>query len=85
MADDTTDKVDVTIRIETAQAGRTRRIVRALIASGLDRVESHARFMIAMAVVSPRSTATQGRGVASVRKTRPIERRPLNSLRFGCR
>jgi hypothetical protein len=70
MPDDTSDKVDVTIRIETAQAGRLDEIVRALIESGLDRVESHARFMIVNGCVSARSldALRKVKGVASVRK-----------------
>jgi hypothetical protein len=70
MADDTSDKVDVTIRIETAQAGRLDEIVRALVASGLDRVESHARFMIVNGCVSADAfdALRKVEGVASVRK-----------------
>jgi hypothetical protein len=70
MPDDTSDKVDVTIRIETAQVGRLDEIVRALIASGLDRVESHARFMIVNGCVSAGSldALRKVKGVASVRK-----------------
>jgi len=69
MADDTSDKVDVTIRIDTAQAGRLDEIVRALVASGLDRVESHARFMIVNGCVSAGSldALRKVEGVASVR------------------
>jgi len=70
MADDSSDKVDVTIRIETAQAGRLDEIVRALVASGLDRVESHARFMIVNGCVSADAfdELRKVEGVASVRK-----------------
>ena len=70
MPDDTSDKVDVTIRIETAQAGRLDEIVRALMASGLDRVKSHARFMIVNGCVSAGSldALRKVKGVASVRK-----------------
>jgi hypothetical protein len=70
MADDTSNKVDVTIRIETAQAGRLDEIVRALVASGLDRVESHARFMIVNGCVSADAfdALRKVEGVASVRK-----------------
>jgi hypothetical protein len=70
MADDTSDKVEVTIRIDTAQAGRLEEIVRALIASGLDRVESHARFMIVNGCVSADALDELRKvdGVASVRK-----------------
>jgi hypothetical protein len=77
MADDTSDKVDVTIRIETAQAGRLDEIVRALVASGLDRVESHARFMIINGCVSAGSldALRQVDGVASVRKDETYQTR----------
>jgi hypothetical protein len=70
MADDTSDKVDVTIRIDTAQAARLDEIVRALVASGLDRVESHARFMIVNGCVNAGSldALRKVEGVASVRK-----------------
>ena len=70
MAKDTSDIVEVTIRIETAQAGRLDEIVQALIASGLDRVESHARFMIVNGCVSAGSldALRKVEGVASVRK-----------------
>jgi len=70
MAGDKSEMVDVTIRIETAQAGRLEEIVRALIASGLDRVESHARFMIVNGCASAGSLDALRKieGVASVRK-----------------
>jgi hypothetical protein len=70
MAKDTSDIVEVTIRIDTAQAGRLDEIVQALIASGLDRVESHARFMIVNGCVSVGSldALRKVEGVASVRK-----------------
>jgi hypothetical protein len=70
MAKDTSDIVEVTIRIDTAQAGRLDEIVQALIASGLDRVESHARFMIVNGCVSAGSldALRKVKGVASVRK-----------------
>jgi hypothetical protein len=70
MADDKSDMIDVTIRIDTAQAGRLDEIVRALIACGLDRVESHARFMIVNGCVSAGSldALRKVEGVASVRK-----------------
>jgi hypothetical protein len=70
MAGDKSDMIDVTIRIETAQAGRLDEIVRALIASGLDRVECHARFMIVNGSVSAGALDALRKvdGVASVRK-----------------
>jgi hypothetical protein len=70
MADDKSDMIDVTIRIDTAQAGRLDEIVQALIARGLDRVESHARFMIVNGCVSAGSldALRKVEGVASVRK-----------------
>jgi hypothetical protein len=70
MADDKSDVIEVTIRIETAQAARLDEIVRALVASGLDRVESHARFMIVNGCVSAGSldALRKVEGVASVRK-----------------
>jgi len=87
MADDTSDMVDVTIRIETAQAGRLDEIVRALVASGLDRVESHARFMIVNGCVSAGALrcAAQGRGRRHrCGRTRPTgRRRPERPRAFG--
>jgi hypothetical protein len=70
MADDTSDMIDVTIRIEKAQAGRMEEIVRALVARGLGRVESHARFMIVNGCVSADAldALRQVEGVASVRQ-----------------
>ncbi len=70
MADKTSDMTDVTIRIDKAQAGRMDEIVRALIACGLDRVESHARFMIVNGCISADAldALRQVEGVASVRK-----------------
>jgi hypothetical protein len=70
MADDKSDMIDVTIRIEQAQAGRLDEIVRALVASGLDRVESHARFMIVNGCVSADAldALRKVEGLASVRK-----------------
>jgi hypothetical protein len=70
MADDKSDRIDVTIRIETTQAGRMDEIVQALIAHGLDRVESHARFMIVNGCISADAldALRKVKGVASVRK-----------------
>jgi len=70
MADKSSDVVDVTIRIDQDQAGRLDEIVRALKACGLDRVESHARFMIVNGCVSADALEELRKveGVASVRK-----------------
>ena len=70
MADKSSDVVDVTIRIDQDQAGRLDEIVRALKACGLDRVESHARFMIVNGCVSADALdeLRKVEGVASVRK-----------------
>ena len=70
MADKPSDIVDVTIRIDQAHAGRLDEIVRALKACGLDRVESHARFMIVNGCVSADALddLRKVEGVASVRK-----------------
>jgi hypothetical protein len=70
MADSTSDMIDVTIRIEKAQVSRLEEIVRALVACGLDRVESHARFMIVNGCISADAVDSlrQVEGVASVRK-----------------
>ena len=64
------DKIDVTIRIDKAEAGRMDEIVRALQAQGLDRVESHERFMIVNGSVSPDAldALRKVKGVASVRQ-----------------
>lgn len=62
--------IDVTIRIDKAQAGRMDEIVRALTACGLDRVERHARFMIVNGCISADAldALRKVEGVASVRK-----------------
>jgi hypothetical protein len=64
------DKVDVTIRIDKAAAGRMDEIIGALKARGLDRVESHARFMIVNGSVQADAldALRDVKGVASVRK-----------------
>jgi hypothetical protein len=64
------DKVDVTIRIEKADAARMDDIIRALKARGLDRVESHARFMIVNGSVRADAldALREVKGVASVRQ-----------------
>jgi hypothetical protein len=65
-----TDEIDVTIRIDKSDAGRMDEIVHALKAHGLDRVESHVKFMIVNGSV--RADALDAlrkvRGVASVRQ-----------------
>lgn len=65
----TADMIDVTIRIEKADAGRMDEIVRALKARGLERVESHARFMIVNGSASTDAldALRDVKGVASVR------------------
>ena len=64
------DKVDVTIRIDKGAAGRLDEIVRALKQRGLDRVESHARFLVVNGSASADAldTLRAVEGVASVRK-----------------
>ena len=63
------EKVDVTIRIDKAEAHRMNEIVRALKAKGLGQVESHVRFMIVNGSVQPDAidNLKQVKGVASVR------------------
>jgi hypothetical protein len=70
MADKPSDMIDVTIRIDKDQAGRLEEIVRALKACGLDRVESHARFMIVngCATADTLDALRKVDGVESVRK-----------------
>jgi hypothetical protein len=64
------EKVDVTIRIEKSDQDRMDEIVEALKGSGLDRVESHKRFMIVNGSVNADALDALRRvkGVASVRK-----------------
>ena len=66
------DKVDVTIRIDPAAAGRMDEIVEALKACGLDRVEGHARLMIVNGCIDSDAVGalTEVSGVASVRPDR---------------
>jgi methylmalonyl-CoA mutase cobalamin-binding subunit len=73
------DKVDVTIRIDKAEAGRMDEIVQALKARGLDRVESHARFMIVNGSIAPDAfDALRGvKGVVSVRQDRSYKTQDL--------
>jgi hypothetical protein len=70
MADKPSDMIDVTIRIDKDQAGRLDEIVHALKACGLDRVESHARFMVVNGCVSSDALdeLRKVEGVESVRK-----------------
>jgi len=75
---DKADMIDVTIRIDKAQAGRIDEIVRALVACGLNRVESHARFMIVNGCVSADAldALRKVEGVASVRKDQTYRTQP---------
>ena len=70
MADKPSDIVDVTVRIDKDKADRLDEIVRKLKACGLDRVESHARFMIVNGCVSADALdeLRKVEGVESVRK-----------------
>ena len=70
MADKPSDVVDVTVRIEKDKADQMDEIVRKLKACGLDRVESHERFMIVNGCVSSDALddLREVEGVASVRK-----------------
>jgi hypothetical protein len=70
MADKPSDMIDVTVRINKDKADRLEEIVRALKACGLNRVESHARFMIVNGCVSADAIdeLRKVEGVASVRK-----------------
>jgi len=78
MVDRTPDRIDVTIRIDQAQAGRIDEIVSALKACGLDRVESHARFMIVNGCVNADALDALRKvdGVASVRKDETYRAQP---------
>jgi hypothetical protein len=66
------DKIDVTIRIDKAKAGRMDEIVDALKRRGLERVESHARFMIVNGSVNADALdkLRDVEGVVSVRQDR---------------
>ena len=70
MADKPSDLVEVTVRIEKDKADQMDEIVRELKACGLDRVESHERFMIVNGCVSSDALddLRKVEGVASVRK-----------------
>lgn len=64
------DKIDVTIQIDTAEAGRLDEVVQALKARGLDRVESHPRFMIVNGSIAPEALEAlrSVKGVISVQQ-----------------
>lgn len=66
----TADKVDVTIRIDKAEAPRIGEIVDVLKARGLGRVQSHERFMIVNGSASPDALEALRavQGVESVRE-----------------
>ena len=66
----TTEKIDVTIRIDKSKAPRLEQIVDALKSCGLEQVESHERFMIVNGSINADALdALRGvEGVASVRK-----------------
>ena len=66
----TADKVEVTIRIDKAEAPRMGAIVDVLKSRGLGQVQSHERFMIVNGSVSPDALESLRTvdGVASVRK-----------------
>lgn len=66
----TAHKIDVTIRIDQAEAGRMDEIVDALKSRGLGQVQSHQRFMIVNGSISPDALESLRtvEGVASVRK-----------------
>jgi hypothetical protein len=70
MADKPSDLVDVTVRIDKDKVDQLDEIVRELKACGLDRVESHARFMIVNGCVSSDALddLRKVEGVSSVRK-----------------
>jgi hypothetical protein len=72
------DKIDVTIRIDKAEAGRLDEIVNALKARGLDRVESHARPMIVNGSVSADGldALREVKGVTSVRQDQSYKTQP---------
>ena len=63
-------KIDVTIRIDKADAPRMDEIVDELKSHGLEEVQSHVRFMIVNGTVSEDSldALRKVRGVASVRQ-----------------
>jgi hypothetical protein len=70
--------VDVTIRIEKAQAGRLEEVVLALEASGLTNLDVHGRFLMVSGTVIPERLEALRRvdGVASVREDRTYKVQP---------
>ena len=70
MAADKTDKVDVTVRLDRAEAERLEEIVNSLKERGLTNVEPHSRFMIVngTAKAADLESLRQVKGVASVRE-----------------
>lgn len=66
------ERVDVTIRIDPSEADRLDEIIQALEARGLDRMESHKRFMIVNGRIDAAAIAAlrEVKGVASVREDR---------------
>lgn len=66
----TTDKIDVTIRIDKDEARHLNEIVDALKSCGLEQVQCHERFMIVSGSVNPRvlDALREVKGVASVRE-----------------
>ena len=72
MAQDKSDTVDVTIRIDKQRSGQMDEIVRALEARGLSRIERHERFAMLNGSVSASrlDSLREVQGVASVRQDR---------------
>lgn len=72
------DKIDVTIRIDKAEAGRMDEIVHELKERGLDQVQSHARFMILNGSVRADALDALRRvkGVVSVRQDQSYKAQP---------
>ncbi|MBY5826785.1 hypothetical protein [Rhizobium leguminosarum] len=66
----TTDKIEVTIRIDKNQARSLGEVVGELKSQGLEQVQSHERFMIVNGTVNPDAldALRAVKGVASVRK-----------------
>jgi hypothetical protein len=66
----TAEKIDVTIRINKAEASRIGEIVEVLKSRGLGRIQSHERFMIVNGRANPDAldALRAVEGVASVRK-----------------
>ncbi|ANP85188.1 hypothetical protein [Rhizobium leguminosarum] len=66
----TTDKIEVTIRIDKKEARSLGEVVGDLKLKGLEQVQSHERFMIVNGTVNPDAldALRAVKGVASVRK-----------------